>query len=134
MKAIIVDTGNDHVDDVRRELLDWAEGLGVDVRNVSSTFLLLQIEQKWRAVFSIRRKRDGHDYVVPGTNRLATDYGSYAVDVESWPSWFPPPSEVPLMTAANMLELLDIAAEAEGSLRSGAAWRRKQDAVAGSNR
>lgn len=118
MKAIIVNTGGKYVDDVRAELLDWARGLGVDTRIATATFVLIEDTDGWRAHFSIKRQRDGHDYVQPGTNRAATDYGLYVADVDSWPTWFPQPDELPAMAAADLLEALDVASAQESGLRS----------------
>lgn len=126
MKAIIVNTGGKYVDDVRTELLDWARGLGVDTRVATATFVLIEDTDGWRAHFSIRRQRDGHDYVQPGTNRSATDYGLYVADVDSWPTWFPVPDDVPDMAAADLLEVLDVAAAQESDIRSAHAMRNRE--------
>lgn len=125
MKVIIVNAGTEHIDDVRTELLDWARGLGVDTRIATATFVLVEGVDGWRAHFSIKRQRDGRDYMQPGTNRVATDYGSYAVDVDSWPTWFPAPDEAPEMAPADLLELLAVAADAASHLLSGWHWRKR---------
>lgn len=129
MKAIIVNSGTGHVDDVRLELLEWARNLGVDARRAKATFVLIQDADGWRGHFSMKRQRDGHDYVEPGANRVATDFGIFVVPVESWPEWFPVADTVPDIAAADLLELLDVADEQALQLRHGS-LRRSRDAEA----
>lgn len=119
MKAIIVHTNTKAVDDVRAELLDWARGLGLDTRLATTTFVLIAGDDGWRAHFSLKRQRDGRDYMEPGANRVATDFGCYVVDVDSWPAWFPDAENVPDMAAAELLELLAVAAESASHLKYG---------------
>jgi hypothetical protein len=129
VEAIIVNSGTEFIDDVRSEMLDWARGLGVDTRIATTTFVLIKDTDGWRAHFSLKRQRDGHDYVQPGSNRVAADYGIYVVEVDAWPAWFPAPEEVPDMASSDLLELLSVAADAASHLRAG--WhRRMRDAEA----
>lgn len=122
MKAIVIDSGNDYIDPMRRELLDWARGLGVDTRTAMARFMLAEHADGWRAHFGMKRQRDGHDYVLPGTNRVAADF-DLAVPVAegSWPAWFGDATDFPDVEPAFLLELLWVVDDAGSRLRS-AAW------------
>lgn len=127
MRVIIVDSATDKIDGgLRTELLDWARSLGVDTVRATSTFALTrEADGSVNAHFSLKRQRDGHDYVLPDANRVAVDFGAAVVPVAgSWPDWFGNPVEVPDMPISTLLETLAVADEARGNLAS-AVWQRR---------
>lgn len=120
MKVIIVATGTRYVDAERSKLLDWAVALGVDTKRAKPTFVLIEDASGWRAHFAIKLRRDGEnfDYVLPGANRVATDYEGFSAAVTSWPQWFPEPDEIPDMSAAALLQALEVAGAQALSIES----------------
>lgn len=126
MKVIIVDSATDLIDAGERpQLLDWARDLGVDINRATPRFVLTPAEAGGAiAHFSLKRQRDGHDYVLPNTNRVAVDFAAFAVEVPqgSWPRWFGESVDVPDMPIATLLEVLAVADEARSNMAS-ALWR-----------
>lgn len=122
MKAIIVDSNTDVIDGpLRQELISWARSLGVDTKRATAVFVLVETgRQTWSAVFSLKRQRDGHDYIDPNTGRLAVDYGYARFDVTegSWPRWFGQPFELPEMRAGHLLDALAAARDAAAGLQA----------------
>jgi hypothetical protein len=117
MRIVIVDTGTGDVDtEMREELLAWARGLNLDTDRACTRFVLIETPAGyWEAHFSLHRQRDGHDYVLPGTNRIAVDYDSVVrmAPTNDWPRWFgQPDGEMPDLPVAALLEALDVAGEA----------------------
>jgi hypothetical protein len=129
VKAIIVQTSTDDIDgEMRTELLDWARGLGLDTKLSTARFVLTEsVEGGWKAHFSLKRQRDGHDYVLPGTNRAATDFNAVVFDVAegSWPSWFAQPEEIPTIQLKALMECLAIADSQANELHFVAVTRRQ---------
>lgn len=122
MKVIIVDSSTSLVDgELRSELLDWAGALGIDTGRATPTFVLApSADGRMFAHFSLKRRRDGRDYLLPDANRVAIDFGAAVVEVAgaSWPRWFGQPVEAPDMPIATLLETLAVADEACGNLAS----------------
>jgi hypothetical protein len=133
MKAIIVETSTDVIDgEMRTELLDWARGLGLDTKRATTQFVLTEgADGAWKAHFSLKRQRDGHDYIVPGTGRAATDFNAAVFEVAegSWPRWFGQPEDLPLVRIAALMECLAIAASQGNELQQAARRRREGAAV-----
>lgn len=121
MKVVIVETGTSDVDaEMRDELLTWARSLGLDTKIAATRFVLAEDPAGyWCAHFSLKRQKDGRDYVMPGTNRVAVDYDSFIriSPMNDVPRWFPQVDEVPDMPIAALLEALDVAADARLQLR-----------------
>jgi hypothetical protein len=133
MQAIIVNSSTSAIDgEWRKELLAWAEALGVDTKRATPTFILLKNTRGWRACFSLKRQRDGHDYIDPNTGRLAVDYGHARFDVAegSWPNWFGSPTELPNVSAGHLLDALAAAADAAADLESAARIKANPGGVA----
>lgn len=132
MKIIIVESGTSDIDyEMRQEMLDWAKDLGVDTKRAATAFVLAETpEGGWRAHFSMKQQRDGHDYVLPGTNRVATDYGSFVVDLTEggWPRWFGAPDEIQPVPIPALLEVLAAAAGARLQLH---VTHRRRDKLTG---
>jgi hypothetical protein len=126
MQAIIVDTGTDAIDGAwRTEMLDWARSLGLDTNLATARFVLIKGDQGWRACFSLKRQRDGHDYIDQSAGRLAVDYGVAQYDVPEglWPRWFGQPFELPEMPAEHLLDVLAASGDAAWALRDAARSR-----------
>jgi hypothetical protein len=124
VRVIIVESGTRHIDDVRREMLTWAEDLGVNTKKAMATFLLAEDDLGyWSAHFSIKRgpagDPNGPDIIIPGTNRLDVDYGGAVFPVKwaSWPKWFGTPEDISATPVPALLELLAIAESARLQLR-----------------
>lgn len=132
MRIVIVETDTSDIDaEMRQELLIWASGIGLDTKRAGQRFVLTENAAGWwDAHFTIRRQRDGHDYVLPGTGRLAVDYGAKVLiaPMNDWPRWFGQPDDVPDMPIADLLELLDVAADARLQLRVTAHQRNRMEA------
>jgi hypothetical protein len=126
LKVIIVDSSTSAIDGkLRNEMLDWARSLGVDTKVAKAQFAIAgNADGRCWAHFSMKRQRDGHDYVLPDTNRVATDYGSFVVEVAqgSWPRWFGDPEDVPDVPVPALLEIVDAVKAASDHL----AWRAKR--------
>lgn len=122
MRIVIVQTGTSDVDgEMREELLTWARGIGLDTKLACAAFVLAEEPAGcWTAHFSMKQQHDGRDRILPGTNRLATDYGSVALPApkSDWPRWFDQPDEVPDIPIPALLEALDVAAASRLALRS----------------
>lgn len=129
MKAIIVESATHLIDGgMRTELLNWAQSLGLDTARATTTFMLTSsAEGKWKAHFNLKRRRDGHDYVLPGTNRVAVDFNAAVYDVAegSWPQWFGEPQDLPLVRLEALMECLAIAASQASELSAAAYLRRE---------
>jgi hypothetical protein len=129
MRIVIVETDTGDIDaDMRHELLTWARALGLDTKQACTRFVLTEApEGWWTAHFSLRRQRDGRNYVLPGADRLAVDYGTFVrnAPMNDWPRWFADPDEIPDMPIPELLEALDVAATARRHL-SGVAYRRNR--------
>lgn len=132
MRIVIVETGTSDVDgEMREELLTWARGIGLDTKLACTAFVLAEEPAgSWTAHFSMKQQRDGRDRILPGTNRVATDYGSVALPAPkiAWPRWFDQPDEVPDIPFPALLEALDVAAASRSALRSFAYRRDRMEA------
>lgn len=121
MKAILVNTDVSGMHgDYLQALLDWARGLGLDTKVATPRFALIEHDDGWHGHFAIKLQRDGHDYIAPGTNNVATDYDhDLRIGEPNWPNWFPDAVAVPDMPPAHLVEVLHLASQARHDLE----WR-----------
>lgn len=104
------------------ELLEWLRAAGANTRTLMAFGIIVEHSDGWYYHGPSKLQRNGHDYIVPGTSRVAADY-TWSVrlgDGEApWPSWLGVAEDLPDVDPAHVLELIHRAQEARHRFISG---------------